>query len=342
MKMRTSKYISVLLAFCIAVISCEREDGPAVQEDGRPIVFTAESEWTQITKAELAGRDDLIADGFNAWGVLHRESDGDPNTTISIDVFGTDGTAVSSQGSGDSLIPDKKAAWNKGYYSFAAIYPPSQFSGSLSSSFEKTTEDDVITTGYTDVLTVNLGDSGFDLSAMQEDLMYAFENIDNSEEDASKVSLDFYHAFALLDVRLTHNGARVSKVSLYGIHDTVTGDLQFTHRSNGDSKTAVVTSNFGDLLTEATVSTTVDPYYEAEYTPGQGFAYTDETIAIVDDLLVFPEILSVTTALTIAVELQYNGQSKVFTATINDGEWASGGTYVYKMVVDTSKFDTTE
>lgn len=339
MKMRISKYISVLLAFCIAVISCEREDGPAVQEDGRPIVFTAESEWPGITKADLADRDDLIAGGFRVWGNWHKDPDDNSGLEYKTEIFGTEGTLVSYVEDTDIMMPHKSAMWHRGYYAFTAIYPDS-FAGTATSTFSKTTGNETVL-NYSDVLTIAFGD-GFNLAEEQTDLMYAFANANNSRNQASSVTLSFQHAFAALDVRLTHNGARVSKVSLYGIHETVTGDLQFTHRSNGDSKTAVVTSNFGDLLTGAPVSTAVDPYYEAEYTQGQGFTYTDETIAIVDDLLVFPETLSVTTALTIAVELQYNGQSKVFTATIDDGEWTSGGTYVYKIVVDTSKFDTTE
>lgn len=339
MKMRTSKYISVLLAFCIAVISCEREDGPAVQEDGRPIVFTAESEWPGITKTAVYDVETIREAGFRVWGSWHQDPEDQADYVFDADVFGEEGSVVSLADNGESLVPEEDAMWHRGYYCFAAVFPKS-FPGVTTSSFSKTASGNE----YTNELTVDFGNAGFNLAEEQIDLMYAFADVDNSANQASTVQMDFCHTFALLDIRLTHKGedeseeVGVKSVSLYGIHSEIKGDLQLVHNSGSTG----VTADFVSLLSEAESTTEDNPYYNREYADEPSRVYPGETIAIVDNLLVFPETLLEDTALTIKLVLMYGELTKEFTVTLEDGQWTSGSTNAYEISVDSSMFDTTE
>lgn len=339
MKMRTSKYISVLLAFCIAVISCEREDGPAVQEDGRPIVFTAESEWPGITKTAVCDVETIREAGFRVWGSWHQDPEDQADYVFDANVFGEEGSVVSLAENGESLVPEEIAMWHRGYYCFAAVFPKS-FPGVTTSSFSKTASGNE----YINELTVDFGNAGFNLAEEQIDLMYAFADVDNSANQASTVQMDFCHTFALLDIRLTHKGAdgseevSVKSVSLYGIHSEIKGNLQLVHNSGSTG----VTADFATLLAASESTTEDDPYYDREFTDEFILVSPGETITIVDNLLVFPETLSEDTALTIKLVLMYGEVTKEFTVTLKEGQWTSGSANAYEISVDPSMFDTTE
>lgn len=329
---------AVLLAYA-ASVSCERVDRPVAQGDGRPILFTADTEWPEITKATLYDRDDIMENGFKVWGNWHKDPEDPASYTFDADIFGEEGTLVSRQEGGDSMLPVKTAMWHRGYYCFAAVFPKS-FSGATTSSFSKATSGNE----YTNELTVDFGNAGFNLAEEQTDLMYAFADVDNSANQASKVQMDFFHTFALLDIRLTHKGADgseevgVKSVSLYGIHSEIKGNLQFVHNSGSTG----VTADFATLLAASESTTEDNPYYDREFTDESILVFPGETIAIVDNLLVFPETLSEDTALTIKLVLMYGELTKEFTVTLEDGQWTSGSTNAYEISVDSSMFDTTE
>ena len=317
---------SVLLLACVAFISCEREGRPVVQEESRPIVFAVDGEWPEITKIPIYDAETIKETGFRVWGTWHQDSEDHASYTYDAEVFGEDGTLVSLKEGSELLLPEQDAMWHRGYYCFAAVFP-SGLAGVQVSTFETTSAGE----HFANTLTLDFSEDGFDLAETQTDLMYAFSNIDNSDADATTVRLDFSHAFASLDIRITHNGAKIRSVSLYGIHDRITGHLQLNDSDNG---------NLTELLLNASVSTENAPYYYAQFDDGQD--YVDETITIVDDLLVFPETLSINTSLAIKFELQYSGKNEVLYARVTEGEWTPGSTNVYVIEVDTSKFDTTE
>ncbi len=313
---------SVLLLACVAFISCEREGRPVVQEESRPIVFAVDGEWPEITKIPVYDVETIKEAGFRVWGTWHQDPDDPAVYTFDPEVFGEDGTLVSCKEGNESLLPEQEARWHRGYYSFAAVFPNS-LSGTLSKN------------------ELNIELARFNLAAEQTDIMFAFADVDNSESQASTVNLDFYHVFALLNVRLTNqceDAFDVKALSLYGIHDTIHDDLQLTY----SSQISPVTDNLDDLLSEASVTTAERPYFEREYTDGQCQIDSDESLAIVDNLLVFPETLSEPTVLTIKLVLQYGEQTKEFVATISDTEWERGDTYTYELAVDSSMFSTAE
>lgn len=304
MRMKGFRHIGFLLTSIFAVISCEREDIARcpIQETGRPIEFAVENDWPEITKSLINSTEDIKEEGFRAWGVKT------PDYGESF-VFGDDGTGVYyKEGKWRSEVVKD---WQIANYSFAAILPPSEFDGRYS---EKT-------------LTLDLGEAGFSLADNQKDLMYAFCDVDNTKNEAKSVDFVFNHAFSSLDIRLKRNGAFVTKVMLYGIHNKIQGELEFFYTSEG------ISTNLKEILADKT--TQDSPYYLKSYSEvGQGFNYSTDEISIIKDLyspeplLVFPEDLSFT-PLKIVVGLFYQGKSIELSAEINTGEWSPGLSYVY-------------
>lgn len=189
--MNNFRHIVILLTICTAFISCEREDSRRypVEESVRPIRFTTESVWPDITKAPITGLGDLLDDGFRVWGAWAKDPDdksyfvGDYASGTNGSVFGSAGTAVNAvdendddvfdpNEGGDSWAYDNVRDWYRGYYSFAAVLPNSLFedgtisSASLSSSFSKETSADNeenVTITYENTLTINFPEAGFKL-----------------------------------------------------------------------------------------------------------------------------------------------------------------------------------
>lgn len=355
--MKGLKYIGILLTFCLTTISCEREDETRypVQGTGRPIVFNVESEWPEICKSAIKDMDDLKNAGFDILATWHKDPDDSwYHEYDSYPVFGPSGSPVLYQN--ESWVCTNEQEWQTGYYNFAAVAPASEFECRQSSSFLKSKNEDNTKVDYTNILTLDLGDDGFSLSTTdktksdQVDLMYAFYNENNSTDEASAVKLDFNHAFALLNIRLgTKNGLSfasqqifVTKVLLYGIHDTIHGDLKFRQEMtiNNGTQTEVVSTNIKDLLHNASVSMQHNPFYFAQYSSGAGgFKYGDSTINLVEGLLVFPETLSNDTPLKIVIEVSHSNVRKEVSVEIKSGEWTAGSTNTYALVVDPGIFD---
>ena len=187
----------------MAIGSCEREDGQhgLVQECGRPIQFSAETEWQGVTKSAIGTLNDLKNDGFVVWANWTKDPNDNSDYLTSSEevVFGPYGTIVTASDDGDNIfqpnsdsddkwVCESEQEWNRGYYNFAAILPASEFeigrafsSGRLTSSFSKTQTNTSVTPEYSSLITLDVPNSGFDLSSDQVDLMYAFHNEDNSE-----------------------------------------------------------------------------------------------------------------------------------------------------------------
>ena len=264
------------------------------------------SEWPEISKAVVNTSDNIKEIGFNVWSNLTLESNADDVHPV----YGEDGTIVSHQNGLWKCTNEQ--SWYKGYYEFAAALPPSLFSGSYSNS----------------TLTLNTGSDGYDLASRQDDLMYAFSNVDNSNGDASVVNMVFNHAFALLDIRIQSGAPFASqsiygtKLTLYGIHRKMIGQLNITVSNESETST-----NLNEILAEKT--TEESPYYYLPYTATQGFNYGSNTISFFPNkLLVFPEDLE-ESPLTITIGLNRSGQEVLISHTISEGEWAPGSTNVY-------------
>lgn len=243
MNMKTLRYIAILLAACTAFCSCEREDAQRhpMQESGRPIRFTTESVWPDITKAPITGLGDLLDDAFRVWGAWSKDPDdnsyfvGEYSSGTNGAVFGEAGTVVNAvDANGDDVFNPVTTVdtwqyenikdWYQGYYSFAAVLPNSLFdssspnylirSASLESSFSKSQNDTDITLEYDNTLTVNFQNDRLNIGghvvengievpiADLKDIMFAFQTEDNSDNQAENVSLSFTHLFALLSIKL--------------------------------------------------------------------------------------------------------------------------------------------
>ena len=305
--MKGIRYILTLLTLCVAVVSCERGDSlsDVVQESGRPIEFSVESDWPEITKALISNSDDIKGVGFKVWGVQSSDSDGSNSESV----FGEDGTSVSfTDGKWKS---DVVKDWEGGYYSFASVLHPAKFAGTYSNN----------------TLSIDLGDNGYNLAVNQDDFMVAFQNVDNSGYEASVVNLEFDHVFALLDIRIATTGAPFAsmsiydaKIALYGIHRKIDGNLTITQSNDGK-----IITNLNSIVAEKTTSESA--YYSRPYT-GSLNTETNTFSFFPDKLLVFPEDLT-KSQLTIEIVLKGSGNETVITRTINEGEWLPGSTNVY-------------
>lgn len=319
--------LSVLLLVCVAFISCEHEDVARLDDlgGGRPIEFIVESEWPEMTKAATS------IESFKVWGDWTKDPNDLSNTAgIKESVFGVAGARVNKYGNTWALT--QEADWHQGYYNFAAVYP-STLSGYQAATFGKVVVDEQNVHKYTDLLTLDLGDEGLNLSSTQTDLMYAFSCINNAGNDASAVSLMFKHAFARVTVKLayTESEPTVNNFIIYGIHSKINGELKFRYEQMGYGEDAVWTSidNISELLSAEEVSTEEAPYYT-----GSSFTSADDEIVLANNLLVFPEAFSKSCYLGIKMNVTIDGQTKDVYANVTSGEWVSGGSYVYTLDAD--------
>lgn len=308
--MKGIRYILTLLTLCVAVISCERDEVNRypIEGTGKMIKFSVESEWPEITRSVVNTSDNIKESGFKVWSNLALEADADDKHPV----FGVNGATVSYQNGLWKCV--KEQAWYKGHYDFAAALPPSLFQGTYSES----------------TLNLQTGTSGYDLASRQDDLMYAFSNIDNSDGDASVVNLTFNHAFALLDIRIaTESKAPFAseavsdmKIMVYGIHRKMSGKLNISHSTDG-----VISTNIAEILTEKT--TEGNPYCYRPYTGGQGYNLSLNMISFFPSkLLVFPENLA-ESPLTITIVVKRGSEEVTISRTINEGVWSPGSTNVY-------------
>lgn len=320
---------SALMAAVLAFISCERADvnRPDVQEGGRPIQFTVESEWPEITKAVITDVEGMKAEGFRVWSDWHQDPKDEYYSGDYGPVYGKTGTKVNAS-EDETWISEEEGDWYKGYYTFASAYPAS-IAGTHSSTFTKGTS-----ATYSNSLSLDLAD--FHLGDSQTDLMYAFANVDNSAENASVVSLNFSHLFALLTIRIsatsTQNLPRVKKISIYGIHSTLNDSLKITHTATSDSEHTVV-SNMDEVLAAATLSSEDVPYWSQEYNESDFNYGSVDVIIPVENLLVYPETLSDDCSLVIKVEYGEDDNLQVKKSVVTSGSWSSGNTYAYTLMV---------
>lgn len=342
--MKGIRHIGILLTFTLAVISCERED-PSLhpeQEVGRPIVFTAESEWPEISRAAINTSDDIKNVGFRVWGT--RTSDPDDSQELADDnaVFGTDGANVTFREG--KWQYDNVKDWQGGYYSFASVLHGDQFSGSMASTFSKGIDKNGNTKhNYGATLTIDLTSAPFHLGNSQTDFMYAFHNVDNSSGDSSVVDLVFDHLFSLLTIRIAAEESsvlpQIKSVSVFGIHSSIRGKLTLEKQKEvviDDSGSIIQTTstfdnNLGVLLNLAVLSSEGSPYWTKEYSSTDFDYGTAKVITPIENLLFYPETLSNSCSLKIKVVYDHNGTESTKTAVVNSGQWESGNSYVYTL-----------
>lgn len=331
----------------------------------RPILFSiSEDMWPDITKATISNVGDMYGNAIRVWGSLENAPADNSYYVSGRDeaVFGIYGTPVlaidknndgiftpSNTESKDAWMYNDEKNWFRGYYSFAAVLPDtdlleSDVIGTFVSSSSVAIGSDGKDVNYVNVLTLDFDDSGFDLAENQIDLMYAFRNIDNSNENASSVDLNFNHAFAILNIKQSAqsiaNKKMVRDLKIYGIHRSISGNLKFrqemyeiSDKVSSAIRSEELSNNMSELLLEGVKATPESPY--ASFT---GAFTTDEegNGILINKLLVFPETLSEDNPLILAIkytEPAEQGNLVLYekVARITTGVWSPGSNYTYKI-----------
>ena len=350
--MKDIRYILILLTLCVAVISCERDEVNRypIEGTGKMIKFSVESEWPTISKAAVNGIDEMVNSMFKVWGTWYQDPSDIYYSEQSAHVFAQNGTYVQIISSGDGVYEGEcksEAEWYAGYYNFAALFPM-MFSATHDTEFEKSKVGDATKLEYTNKLNIvfpNIGQNGiYHLGTNQGDLMYAFSNVDNSAETASTVNLNFEHLFSLLTINIAANNAtnlpQKVDITIYGIHKSITSPVTITqtevitnYGTPDQQRTVTTTNNLKDLLKDGALTDETSYYKKGSFTNiNYGAA---DIITPVSQWLVFPENLE-ETPLKIKVDLKYNDGdvTKTMIATVNTGEWESGKSYAYTLLID--------
>ena len=322
------------------------------------------------SRGVINGLNDLMNDGFVTWA--NWTKDPEDNAIFTNDyssgatnlVFGEHGTKVyATDGDGDGLftpvqqIQDTwyytpKRYWHRGTYTFVAALPASAFNASYANAEADATgtADITGTLGLDNTLTMTFGQDenenplGFDLSANQIDLMVAFSDVDNCDENASVAQLNFMnHHFAQIVIEAASVDENadiiVDEVVFFGNHKATTGPITFTKEEEGviasyeiDSATAthednpyMVINSINQELPHAVKK--ADESWEHTYNP------------IVTGLLVFPE----ESMMTIVVRYRaYMGKNNVTseqiegTVTTSD-TWLEGKKHLYKLQISSQR-----
>ncbi len=312
-------YLSIILLMGVGYVitSCQREDNLFPQETDFPILVHASSEWPVIPKSPIEDESDLAGDGVVVWA----------NNDISVNVFGQYGTKVYYVAGGNWTYSPTRY-WQMANYTFAAVAPASYFAPSYKNVGDSQNGS---LRGFMETdnsLTIDFGETGFDLNSTQADMMYTFENVDNlSGEGMGVVNIDLNHMFALLNIDFTSDtpdkSFSIESITIYGNHKSVKGNLTL-NGSAGDVET---------LRGRLWNITTVGDCYAQYNRPGSENGAWDITSNIqsrlVEKLIVFPENLA---SNPLHVKVVYNGgQERVINLT---NEWQMGKVYTYLLAVD--------
>lgn len=370
-------YILLLAGMC-ALTSCHRDEEPVYSPKGTAIDFDASADGSNSTKAPIDKVADLQGDGFVVWASWTKDPDDNAIFTnnytdgFTNDVFGVNGTKVYATDVVNSWYYTPKRFWNRGTYVFAAALPASVFNASHARTTAETTGK-VITASIADntaesleSLSMTFAGSGFALGGFknvagtklaadaQSDLMYAFATVDNKDENAGTVSLNFTHACSLLGIRLTSDSnktLKVKSVRIFGIHKSALGLFQVTP-VNADDPEASKAANTARLRLLLKNASTEGSYY-AEFTRPAGTGEdalkwdvaggTDaQPVQLVEELIVFPEVLD---NCPLKIKVTYedgSGVDKYLNATVSSGSWEAGKGYVYTLSADSMEIGEPE
>ena len=349
--MKAIRYIVVLFALCITHLSCERVEGSVCspQGTGKQIVFAAENSWPEITKAPISNVADMINQDFIAWGTWNQDSF---DYSESASVFTNSGVLVKAKDNGDGIfkpaqdkndkweISDKKS-WHLGYYNFAAVFPK-QCADTHTSSFRKYMEDDEVCLEYINTLKIKYN---IPLDE-QNDCMYAFRNVDNSDGESTVVNFNFYHALSLLSINISASTPQtlpgIRKITLKGLHTDVTQfTVTHTERVIDGQSEVDVECDLKEVLKSSSVQESST--FKSWTYSSTSFDYgTTSTITPIQNILVFPETLSEEAPLIIEVEYvddtesidDTNVTSKTRIVRVTSGDWESGRSYAYTLELD--------
>lgn len=348
----------IFLAAALLLTGCERQAPLSPVADNRPIEFGFSGELSVDSKAVYDSATDLTGDGFIVWSSLTTNPENLPETASGPSIgyqpaiFGNGGTKVYAP----SWTYSPTRYWQRGMYTFAAALPASAFNASYSTDSTPTETpsapygthtgtlarngDNIIFS--TNQLTLNFGASGYNLAVNQDDIMVAFDNVDNRNGAMGtivggvmqKVDLDFEHQLSRIVIQGANTeprtDIRINQIKVYGNHTSTDGNMVFTY--NG----TVVTPYFGltGQTNETDVYRTLIPSSSQDWTLTKKTGSSETYTTLVSDLLVFPEECSFTIEVTYT-DL-YNGNNGVQTMKTGtlSADWEAGKKYTYKFTID--------
>lgn len=358
-----------------ALASCQRDDEPVSEpENTTPIELSAVTRQSDGSRGIISGVGDLLGGGFVAWAQWTK--DPEDNAVFTSDyasgktnlVFGERGTSVyatdgnndgvfnPAQQSQDTWYYTPRRYWHRGTYIFAAALPSSAFNPSHAK-----TALELVGNPATGVLS-NDGEGTLTLTFSQNfvlggvnasgtapapdaqiDLMYAFTTVDNRDEEATTASLNFVHSCAQLGLRLTSDAQKplkVKSVTIHGIHKYAESPMALT--SDQEQNLA----SLRDCLTDAGKTTLASSFAQFNRPVGTSTDWdivtgdVAQAVKLVQDLIVFPEVLSETNPLCIRVT--YNdgaAADKYLDAKVTSGEWLPGKVYTYTLKADSIEIE---
>lgn len=370
-------YILLLAGMC-ALASCHRGEEPVYGREGMEIDFDAIADGTDETKAPIGEVADLLGDGFAVWASWTKDPDDEAIFTSNYkdgftnEVFGLNGTKVYATEVLNSWYYTPKRFWYRGTYVFAAALPASIFNASHARTPAETIGK-VITASIADnnaesleSLSMTFAGSGFALGGSrnvagtklpanaQADLMYAFASVDNKDENAGTVPLNFTHACSLLGIKLTSDSnktLKVKSVKIFGIHKSAMGLFKVTP-VGADHPEAGMAENTARLrLLLKNASTEASCFAEFTRPAGTGVDALKWDVAggidarpvqLVEELIVFPEVLDNS---PLKIKVTYDdgsGVDKYLNATVPSGSWEAGKGYVYTLSADSMEIGEPE
>lgn len=295
-----NKYLAVaLLGLLLILVSCHREELPITKND-YPIEFSGISGCLD-TKADDNQTLSLPSDftGFRVWAQNGSKTN----------VFGTDGTDVSTTDGGQTWTYSPVRYWQAGTYNFYAVSPKDFATGSLSNG----------------ALTLSFG-NGWNLSSQIDLLLATASNITgrfNTEDKPESVELTFQHILSKIGFSVKDNDKdnvtiKVTSISISGNHKTASaystaGGWSWKSDDTTTSQTLSLANSDG-----VTISTT-------DYT----------TVTPSAGVLVFPENC------TLGVNVSYKATMGASSAIINGSvsipvNLLAGQSYVYKLLISST------
>jgi hypothetical protein len=295
-----------LLGLLLILVSCHREELPITKND-YPIEFSGISGCLE-TKADDNQTSSLPSDftGFRVWA----------QNGSNLNVFGANGTEVSTSDGGQTWTYSPVRYWQAGTYNFYAVSPKDFATGSLSNG----------------ALTLTFA-NGWNLSSQTDIMLATASNITgrfNTDDKPEAVGLTFNHllskiGFSVKNADTNNATIKVTSVSISGNHKSVSSYSTTSGWSwQGDDR---ATNQTLPLANSAGITLSTTAY--TSITPSEG-------------VIVFPE-----TECTISVSVTFDQQKgnvttpATKTATISNQLWQPGYKYDYKLTVtaDAIKID---
>lgn len=322
----------ILLGIMCSVTSCRRKETPVTPPVERAIELSDATVWpAQVKSGEQIPNGQVFApgDGIVVWGTWHQDL-GEGVIKSKPNVFGIGGTKA--------YYPDwsyfPKRFWAPANYTFASTLPASRFNASHNATGLEETGRTI--SGSFDGSELSLEFSGFDLSEDQTELMYTFATVDNTDDKADEitdgVSLYFENRLCAqlrLNMKSDGNTFFVKQVDIYGIHKSITGELEIS------TEEGLAAADFVGILTEASEENS--PY--ATFSREEGSYWTisgEEATQLVPGILVLPETFSETSPMYVKVTYQSDDlRVNAMTFTLNTGSWEPNTINTYTLKAST-------